>query len=372
MNTASNDPFKSPGNSAFDKFQTHFELAEKLRPQFGTATLAFKQLESFSEMARSLSSASQVARLFDSESFLAIRDLNRQMTLSDGLRDTIAQISSAAQAQRLAVQNEFSKASHFKIPVLPKMTGFDAFGESIKQFQQSVGELVDMRKYLADLQLHAFDGVRIDEIVKESGWANSGLAAAEAARKSLDDHWGKFLDTNVADLDGRQLEAEEVELATEAITQTSLEQRSLEEAVQQIIETIQQQKSPEMQLVLWMFFRKVMDWLVGGIVGAIMGVYAPAILGESPQVAQKIVQEAARTAVGTSELLSEYRYVAVAVLIIRQNPRAQSPQIARLSLGQAVKLIKKERDFALILWTDHESGVEIQGWVFARYLKKFN
>lgn len=40
--------------------------------------------------------------------------------------------------------------------------------------------------------------------------------------------------------------------------------------------------------------------------------------------------------------------------------------------GKAVKLVKKDKDFALVLWTDKESGVEIQGWVFARYLAKFN
>ena len=44
----------------------------------------------------------------------------------------------------------------------------------------------------------------------------------------------------------------------------------------------------------------------------------------------------------------------------------------RLSFGKAVKLMKKERDFALVAWTDKESGAEIQGWVFARYLGKFN
>jgi hypothetical protein len=37
-----------------------------------------------------------------------------------------------------------------------------------------------------------------------------------------------------------------------------------------------------------------------------------------------------------------------------------------------VKLVKKEKDFALVLWTDNESGTEVQGWVFARYIKKFN
>jgi hypothetical protein len=39
--------------------------------------------------------------------------------------------------------------------------------------------------------------------------------------------------------------------------------------------------------------------------------------------------------------------------------------------GRAVKLLKKEKDFALVLWTDDASGAEIQGLAFARYLGKF-
>lgn len=102
-----------------------------------------------------------------------------------------------------------------------------------------------------------------------------------------------------------------------------------------------------------------------------MGRYAPAVLGESPQVARKTVQELARTAVGSPQLLAEYRYVSATLLIVRQNPKARSPEVGRLSFGKAVLLLKKEKGFALILWTDAESGAEIQGWVFSRYLGRF-
>ena len=47
------------------------------------------------------------------------------------------------------------------------------------------------------------------------------------------------------------------------------------------------------------------------------------------------------------------------------------PVLARLSFGKAVRLLEKEKDFSLVLWTDKESGAEIQGWVFSRYLGKF-
>ena len=102
-----------------------------------------------------------------------------------------------------------------------------------------------------------------------------------------------------------------------------------------------------------------------------MGHIAPVVLGESPQAAKKEIQAIARVAVGSAEILAEYRYVSAKVLIVRQNPKARSPWAGRLPFGRAVKLLKKEKDFALVLWTDQDSGSVIQGWVFSRYLSKF-
>jgi hypothetical protein len=95
-------------------------------------------------------------------------------------------------------------------------------------------------------------------------------------------------------------------------------------------------------------------------------------LGESPQAAKKSVQENARATVGSIEILAEYRYVTAKTLSVRQNTKARSSEIGCLSFGIAVRLLKKEKDFALVRWTDKDSGAEIQGWVFSRYLGKFN
>ena len=103
-----------------------------------------------------------------------------------------------------------------------------------------------------------------------------------------------------------------------------------------------------------------------------MSHYTPMVLGESPQAAKKNVQENARFAVGSLELLDEYRFVSTTVLIVRQNPGALSPEIGRLSFSKPVRLLKRDKAFALVLWSDKDSGAEIQGWVFARYLEKFN
>ena len=59
--------------------------------------------------------------------------------------------------------------------------------------------------------------------------------------------------------------------------------------------------------------------------------------------------------------------------MVRKNPKAQSPVIAKFELGQTVLLIEKDKNgFSLVEWKDSESGVEIRGWVFTRYLAKFH
>lgn len=167
-------------------------------------------------------------------------------------------------------------------------------------------------------------------------------------------------------------EERETKQVTETVTQAASQQESLQAVIEIIVNEIFTQQKPTVQFLLWLYFSKLIELLISGAIAAAMAHYAPSVLSESPQAAKKEVQEKARAAVGSPELLMEYRYVSTKVLIVRQNPRASSPEIGRLSFGKPVKLQKKEKDFALVLWTDEESGAEIQGWVFSRYLGKFN
>lgn len=58
-------------------------------------------------------------------------------------------------------------------------------------------------------------------------------------------------------------------------------------------------------------------------------------------------------------------------LAVRTNPKANAPALGVLHLGSLVRLVRRQGAFALVTWRHPESGAEIQGWVFARYLKKF-
>lgn len=212
------------------------------------------------------------------------------------------------------------------------------------------------------------------EIARQLEQANPAFKAMEEAKKSLDRLWGQFSDIDFSRFEADGGEEREAAAAAEEITKAATGEPTLKEAVDQIIAAIETQQHPAVKVLLWLYFKKVLEILINGAVGAVMSVYITSAMtpGASAQAETKVVKEVARQVVGAPELLMEYRYVSAKVLIVRQNARALSPEIARLTFGKTVKLLKKEKDFALVVWRDHESGAEVHGWVFARYLGKFN
>jgi len=241
-----------------------------------------------------------------------------------------------------------------------------------KHYTQYLNPVSAQRALLEEAQLRAPGGLSNHEFARQLVEGSHAFRAVEDAKKILD----RWLPT-LRDIDASQFEVSEqdehesAEIA-ESIAQATTGHDSLTGLIERFALAIQEQpKNHPVQWLLLMVLWNVMDWLISATIGTVMSHYSPMVLGESPQAAKKAVQELARTAVSTPQLLADYRYVSASLLIVRQNPRARSPEVGRLPFGSAVKLIKKENDFTLIRWTDNESGAEVQGWVFSRYLGKF-
>jgi hypothetical protein len=247
-----------------------------------------------------------------------------------------------------------------------------SFNDVPKHYQRYLAPLSEQQEKLEKLRRQAIDGFSAADFARQLRDINPAFRAMEEARKSLDSLWLTFRDIEPERFEASDEDTEEAEQAAKLISQAASAQDSFQKAVERIVIAILAEKKPTVQLMLWLAFSKILDWLIAGAIGAVMGHFTPAVLGDSPQAAKKAVQESARAVVETPQLLMDYRYVSAKVLIVRQNPGALSPEIGRLSFGKAVKLQKKEKDFALVLWSDKESGAEIQGWVFSRYLGKFN
>lgn len=303
-----------------------------------------------------------------------IQEMLERSAVPKHIQDIIDGSSIAMQAKRM-MEQYFPKDTFAGLGIdkdtIRRAAGLDSISSIVKQYEQHLKPISDHQEMLEKLRRQALGGLSAVNFAHQLE-AIPALRAVEEAKKSLDRLWPTFREIDFSQFEANEEDEQETKQAVESITQAAAEQESFQEAVECIVLAIQVQQKPTVQLMLWLFFRKVADWLIAGAIGAAMGQYATVVLGESPQAAKKAVQENARAAVGSPLLLVEYRYVSAKVLIVRQNPRARSPEVGRLAFGQAVKLLKKEKDFALVLWADKESGAEIQGWVFSRYLGKFN
>ena len=116
--------------------------------------------------------------------------------------------------------------------------------------------------------------------------------------------------------------------AKQAIAPTArpaAKKESIQKDFERIVIVIQGEPKLTVRLMIALFFFEVSRMLAEGAIAAAMAHYAPAVLGESPQAAKKEIQAIARVAVGSAEILAEYRYVSTKVLIARQNPKARSP-----------------------------------------------
>lgn len=64
-----------------------------------------------------------------------------------------------------------------------------------------------------------------------------------------------------------------------------------------------------------------------------------------------------------------FRFVTVKILNVRIKNSRKSAKIGELHLGDVVYIIKKKKNWSLVLYKNDEA--EIKGWVFSRYLNKF-
>ncbi len=375
MNTTMDEPPDRPKKSALQQMQE--QLERQMRP--------LRQIEDIQNLVKRHSSdyrLKEMARQFEPHRHMLA--FLEQTTVPKHIQAIIDGTSASVQAKRVMEQQVLKDAlasfGHDTAQVR-RMTGLNEsvklaagidFASCIaKQYERYLKPMSQHREILEELRRQSVDGLAAIDFARQLTESNPSFRAIEEARKSLDRLLPTFSDIDFRKFESSENDEQETRQAAESITSTATEQESIQEAVERIVAAIQKQQKPTVQLMLWLFFREVLDWLIAGAIGAAMGHYAPAVMGESPQSAKKAVQENAKAAVGSVEILAEYRYVSTKALIVRSNPKARSPKAGRLSFGMAVKLMKKEKDFALVTWTDKANGAELQGWVFSRYLGKF-
>ena len=375
------EPPDRPRKNEFQKLHEQMELV--LKP--------FRQMEEMQDLLKRCSPVYQLQELLrQMDPHDHFREMTELAALPRHIQEVIDGTSITVQAQRLmdrhfpkntlaslGLDNEaLRKAAGLNLDneTLRRAAGLDSISDIAKQYERYLTPIWEQQDFLERANRQAFGGFTAKEIAKQLDRANPIFQAMEEAKKALDRLWPSFKDIDFSQFQADEEDEQEASKAARDITNTATGEPTLKEAVDQIVAAIEAQHHPAVKVLLWLYFKKVFDILINGAVGAVMSVYITAAMTPtaSPQAETRMVKQVARQVIGSAESLKEYRYVSAKVLIVRQTPRTRSPEVARLSFGKPVRLLKKHKDFALVVWSDNESGAEIQGWVFARYLDKFN
>lgn len=166
---------------------------------------------------------------------------------------------------------------------------------------------------------------------------------------------------------------EEVVHLVQSVTKGVSKALTLQEAVDQIVQAIRATKEPLHQRLLVTILWPVLFAIVFAFVNPVADFYVKKWLEGTPkQEATKQVKEAAREVVGDVRLLNDYRFVSAQSLALKSGPKAKAPIVGQFRFGQTVRMLEKERGFTLVVWQSEDGKVELQGWVFSRYLKRFN
>jgi hypothetical protein len=232
------------------------------------------------------------------------------------------------------------------------------------------------REWFDRLQRHATGGLLVSELAQHVERANPALTSLAEVQRLFDRLGASFQSRDHSAFELLEEDAQAAEEEAERIAEVATTEPTLNSTFVQIAAHIEAQPNESVQLILWAYFQKLIGYIVNAVISAAITVVVTQHMQsapvQSPPQAVKTVKEAARMAVGSIEILSEHRFISAKAVNVRLNPKARSPKLAELRFGAVVKVLRKEHDFALIVWKDTDSSAEIQGWVFARYLKKFN
>ena len=145
-----------------------------------------------------------------------------------------------------------------------------------------------------------------------------------------------------------------------------------QEAVDQIVRAIEATQEPQHRWILVAIYFPLLLLFVSPFWNSYVDFHMKKHLEGAPtQAANKQVKEAAREAVGDLRLLRDYRFVSAQSLAVRSEPKARGQALGQLRLGQTVHVLGKEGDFTLVVWKSEDGNSELKGWVFSRYLKRF-
>jgi hypothetical protein len=193
------------------------------------------------------------------------------------------QQSASAKAQRMLAQYLPANALGVHQDALRAATGVNALADAVN----AIRSVTEHQEWFNRLQRQATGGLSLQDLARQLELANPALTALQEAQRSFGSLAGAFRDIDFSQLELDDEEEHDAEQAAEAITQAATTELTLSAAVAQIVAAIEAQRNPAVRFTLTLFFLKLMDWILSGIIGAIISQHLPQAALQSPPQAVK-------------------------------------------------------------------------------------
>jgi hypothetical protein len=125
------------------------------------------------------------------------------------------------------------------------------------------------------------------------------------------------------------------------------------------------------KIILWILRTFIIGVIINYFTTAVNPFYEGSCSFDKKQVKREINQSVKESFPDKTQLIS-YRFVISRHLNVHSEKNCKSRTIGVLYFGQVVKLIEKGRHWSLVEWQNKDRSVLIQGWIFSRYVEKFN
>ncbi|EOA5469290.1 SH3 domain-containing protein [Vibrio cholerae] len=155
------------------------------------------------------------------------------------------------------------------------------------------------------------------------------------------------------------------------VSSANSESDNLESLLNNILLEIRALKEPKLQQLVVSYIFPLILTMLTILLAPIADYHIKAYLQSDKRLRNKVVNQQVVSSVPDREILSTLRYVSADTLNVRSKPSVKSAILGYFHYGYVVHIIRKEKNWSLVEWTDQESGLKVTGWVNTRYLKRF-
>ena len=180
-------------------------------------------------------------------------------------------------------------------------------------------------------------------------------------------------DKGVVTLATKRIASAELQKLSDKIFHNSslAETNSLEESINNLVNEIRSQKDPLTQRILICFIYPLIILVIASFINPIVDYHVKSNLNSDKRSLVKELKMNVNSVVDNEDVLSSLRYVSADTLNVRTSGSVKSEAIGYLQFSSTVLIIDKQKSWTLIEWNDYETGAQLTGWVFSRYLEKF-